>query len=157
MLGGNEIIRQSGGLLSLNTQRAFVDTSAFEAGSDEPGKRESILRLYLGSFLQGDNEPWAVPMRERLRSKFVRTVESVSSALESSGRLQEAIDLYLRGIGTDDLIEPFYQGLMRCYSSLGRHAEAAGAFRRLRQTLAITLGAKPSAESQRLFVTLRLQ
>jgi hypothetical protein len=35
--------------------------------------------------------------------------------------------------------------------------EAAGAFRRLRQTLSVTLGAKPSAESLKLFQELRLQ
>ncbi|MBI3530354.1 MAG: hypothetical protein HY067_20605 [Betaproteobacteria bacterium] len=157
LLGGNDLIRQNGGLLSLNAQRTFVDAWAFEAGTDDPAKRGLALKLYGGNFLHGDNEPWTASLRERLRGKFVRTVENACLDFESSGQWQEAIELYVRGIGTDDLIEPFYRGLMRCYSNLGRHAEAAGAFRRLRQTLSVTLGTRPSAESQRLFETLRLQ
>lgn len=157
LLGSNDFIRQSGGQLSLNDQCIFVDAKAFEAGIDNPGKRGTALSLYRGSFLQGDNEPWAASLRERLRGKFVRGIEKVSSDHELSGRWPEAIELYMRGIGTDELIEPFYRGLMRCYQKLGRDAEAAGTFRRLRQTLSVTLGTKPSAESQRLFESLRLQ
>jgi len=157
LLGSNDLIRQSGGLMSLNEQHILVDAKAFEASIDDQGKLQDALKLYRGSFLQGDTESWTASMRERLRGKFVRAVEGVGRELESSLQWQEAIDLYLRGIGTDDLIEPFYRGLMRCYSHLGRKAEAASAFRRLRQTLSVTLGARPSAESQKLFESLRLE
>lgn len=158
MLGSNNTIRQGGGRLSLDTKRCFVDALAFEAsisGALDPG---SILRLYEGNFLEGlQDAPWAVSMRERLRSTFVRTVEAAAAALEEQGGHQQALDLYVRGIETDDLVEPFYRGLMRCYVRLGRTAEAASTFRRLRQTLSITLGTRPSPESELLFKALQLQ
>jgi LuxR family maltose regulon positive regulatory protein len=77
--------------------------------------------------------------------------------LEASGKYEEAIGLYSRGIETDDLVEPFYRGLMRSYHKLDRLSEAVSTFRHLRQTLSVTLGAKPSAESQKLFQELQLQ
>ena len=96
-------------------------------------------------------------MRERLRVKFVRTVQVLGRELESAGLHDQAIGLYLRGIEADDLVEPFYQGLMRTYRALGRRAEAASTYRRLRQTLSVTLGMQPGQESQRLFDELHLQ
>ena len=96
-------------------------------------------------------------MRERLRGKFVRALQVIAHQLETAGRYEEAIDLYLRGIDADDLVEPFYQGLMRSYQSLGRDAEAASTYRRLRQALSVTLGVQPGLESRRLFDELRQQ
>jgi LuxR family transcriptional regulator, maltose regulon positive regulatory protein len=157
LLGGNDLIRQIGGTLSLNEERVFVDARAFEAEADDPVRRGVALKRYRGGFLEGDNETWATSPRERLRGKFVRAIENEGADLELSKLWPEAIELYLRGIETDDLIEPFYRGLMRCYQKLGRDAEAASAFRRLRQILSVTLGTKPAVESQRLFDMLRLQ
>jgi DNA-binding SARP family transcriptional activator len=128
----------------------------FESGIEQPGEQRAALELYRGSFLQGDGEtPWSASMRERLRGKFVRALQTVAHELEMPGRYEEAIDLYLRGIDADDLIEPFYQGLMRSYQHLGRCTEAASAYRRMRQALSVTLGVQPGLESQRLFEDLR--
>jgi LuxR family transcriptional regulator, maltose regulon positive regulatory protein len=157
LLGSNETIRQSHGALSLNEERCFVDAFAFESSIDQPDRRTRALASYRGGFLEGDGEaPWSASMRERLRGKFVRAVEATGCDLEDRGQYQQAIELYARGIETDDLVEPFYRGLMRCYHKLDRHSEAARAFQRLRQALSVTLGAKPSLESQRLFQELRL-
>ena len=94
-------------------------------------------------------------MRERLRAKFIQAVANLGASLEAADRPETAIDLYLRGIEADSLVEPFYQGLMRCYEKLNRRSEALSAYRRLRETLSITLGVPPSSASQRLFETLR--
>jgi DNA-binding SARP family transcriptional activator len=158
LLGGNEAIRQSSGLLSLNRQRCFVDAWAFEGALDRNGEDASALHLYRGSFLPGDGDaPWSASMRERLRGRFVRAVVSVGQELEAAGKFEEAIRLYTRGTETDDLVEAFYRGLMRCYHRLDRLGEAASTFRHLRQTLSVTLGARPSAESQQLFQELQLE
>lgn len=90
-------------------------------------------------------------MRERLRGKFVRAVQARAQRLEGEGHQEEAIELYSRGLEADDLVEPFYQGLMRSFQSLGRSAEATATFRRLSRTLSGVLGLSPSVESQRLF------
>ena len=95
-------------------------------------------------------------MRERLRSKFIQEVAKLGVSLEATDRPETAVGLYLRGIEADSLVEPFYQGLMRCYERLNRRTEAISAYRRLRETLSITLGLKPSSATQRLFETLRV-
>lgn len=152
LLGANQVILQSNGMLSLDPECCFVDAWAFETGLEQPGKEHAALRLYRGGFLQGDPDAhWTVSLRERLRSKFVRAVQAAAQRLEAEDRYEEAIELYSRGLEADDLVEPFYQGLMRSYRSLGRAAEATATFRRLSRTLAASLALDPSVESQRLF------
>jgi len=117
----------------------------------------ATLQLYRGAFLvEEEGEPWPVPMRERLRSKFVQAVADHAAALEHAHRHEEAIGWYLRGLDADSVVEPFYQGLMRCYHRLDRLPEAVSAYRRLKQTLSITLSLAPSAGTEKLYQTLRL-
>jgi DNA-binding SARP family transcriptional activator len=155
LLGDKDALFQSGGALSINQQRCFVDARAFEAyGNDS----SAMLELYRGDFLSGDGDvPWAASMRERLRGKFIRAIESLGRESELEEAYDEAIAMYLRGIDADDLVEPFYRGLMRCYAKLDRRAEAAGVFRRLRQRLSVTLGSSPAPETQRLFDEIGLE
>ena len=161
LLGDAKAILQAGGEITLDRKCCWVDAQAFEerleraAGNDEPVGR--AIALYRGAFLvQEDNAPWAASARERLRAKFIQAIGKLGNSLEISGAHELAIDLYLRGIEADNLVEPFYQGLMRCYDKLNRRTEAVSAYRRLRETLSITLGVPPSSASQRLFEALRL-
>jgi DNA-binding SARP family transcriptional activator len=160
LLANDNAIRQVGGNVSLDTQFCWVDAIAFEnrlrRGRDVGAVGEDALELYRGAFLVQEDAPWALPMRERLRAKFIQVVDKIGGSYEGAGRYDSAIDLYLRGIEADHLIEPFYQGLMRCYDKLNRRTEAVSAYRRLRETLSITLGVPPSSASQRLFETMRL-
>jgi hypothetical protein len=39
----------------------------------------------------------------------------------------------------DDLAEELYQGVMRCYQQMDRRAEVLAVYRRMRQTLSITM------------------
>jgi len=161
LVGNGKVIRQTGGEIALNRQCCWVDADAFEdrvdhASNGSEGLGEAI-KIYRGAFLaQEEGTPWAVPARERLRAKFIHAVGKLGLFLETNGRYETAIELYARGIDADNLVESFYQGLMRCYENLDRRSEAASAYRRLRQTLSVTLGIQPSTESQRLFETLRL-
>ena len=82
-------------------------------------------------------------------------VEAVAQADEAAGQWDKAITHYLKGLEADDLAEQFYQGLMRCYAALGRHAEGMAVFRRLRQTLSVVLSIAPSEASQSLAKALQ--
>ncbi len=142
----------------------WVDALAFErlanealgpANGEAHARVERALALYRGGLLTGDSEePWSAAMRERLRTKFVHLVGAAGERLEQDGEWQQAIALYLRGLDADDLTESFYQGLMRCHQHMGRRAEALSAYRRMRQTLSVTLGIKPSPQSEALHTAL---
>jgi DNA-binding SARP family transcriptional activator len=149
LLGDSDAVVQQGGALSLDRSRVWVDAWAFE--------QDANLALYAGAFLtEEEGAPWPVPMRERLRARFIQRAGDEGSALEKAGRHDEAIDLYMRGIDADPIVEPFYQGLMRCYAHLDRRSEAAAAYRRLKQILSVTLGLPPSATTERLYRSLHL-
>jgi LuxR family maltose regulon positive regulatory protein len=154
----NAIIQQ-GGTLSLDPQLVWVDVYALEEllARPEATSSEQLLALYRGSFLQEDEgEAWSVAMRERLRSRFIHALGTQGRELEAAGRLELAVESYLRGLDADPIIEPFYQGLMRCYARLDRKSEAMAAYRRLKQMLSISLSLKPSAGTEKLYQSLRL-
>lgn len=153
-----DALRQKDGKLSLNADCCWVDARQFEHGTAGPDAEnpDRVLALYKGGFLPQDGDlSWALGYRERLRTRFVNVVTAAGRLLESEARHDPAIALYLRGIEADDLVEAFYQGLMRCYQQLGRVPEAMGAYRRLKQTLSVTLGVPPCAASESLFQSLR--
>ena len=96
-----------------------------------------------------------VPDRYRFNgTRVVSIAASCGAELEATDQYETAIECYLRGIDADPIVESFYIGLMRCYLRLGRHSEAASTYRRLRQTLSVVVGVRPSGEAERLFESL---
>jgi LuxR family transcriptional regulator, maltose regulon positive regulatory protein len=149
-----------GGTLSLNRARVWVDTLALEERMAQAAQAgaEQLLGLYRGTFLKEDEgEPWSVTTRERLKSRFIHALGVETARLEREGRFDLAIECYLRGIDADPVIEPFYQGLMRCYAGSGRRAEAVAAYRRLKHILSVALSLKPSPSTEQLHQSLRLE
>jgi DNA-binding SARP family transcriptional activator len=65
-----------------------------------------------------------------------------------------AIDLYRRVLELDPLAEPFHRKLISCYMRLNRRADALAAYRRCQQMLSVTLGIKPSPETEKLHAEL---
>jgi DNA-binding SARP family transcriptional activator len=86
----------------------------------------------------------------------VQATADHAARLEAAHRFEEAITCYQRGLDADNVVEPFYQGLMRCYQRLDRLPEAVSAYRRLKQTLSVLLSLPPSAGTERLYQALRL-
>jgi len=114
------------------------------------------LTIYRGPFLPEESEEqWALSARERLRAKFVGLIGGLAERMEANGEYAEAGECYRRGIETDDLVEEFYQGLIRCHISMGRRAEALNVYRRLRNILSVTLSISPSPESEKLYASIR--
>ena len=157
-----DAIQLSDGVVALDANRCWVDAWALEHAivcgeSSKPGAlaTDTSWQLYRGHFCSEDAEaPWVLSMRERLRGRFLRHVARTGRQLEDAGDMVTAVSVYQKGVDTDDLAEELYQGLMRCNLNLGRRAEAMAVYRRLRQTLSITLGIQPSAQSEQLFKLL---
>ena len=119
------------------------------AGTDALADFGEILSLYRGHFLDRDNEqPWLLPMRRRLQSKFRRACIRAGCVLEQSERQDEAAQLYEQGIEIDPLADELYQRLIGCHQSRGRAADAAETYRRCRHTFAVMLGTEPSPALQ---------
>ncbi len=149
LLGCGDAFRQSGAMLTINRDLCWVDALSLDDVLRSSAFDDRVLGLYRGMFLEADtDEPWALPMRERWRARFVAAVERVGRGREESGVFAEALSLYERGLEADPLIEGFHQGLMRCWLGLGRPAEAGSAYRRLQRTLAVALGSEPSPASR---------
>lgn len=158
-----EAVQLVEGQITLDPRICRVDVWSFERAASESERQpektavaDPVWEIYRGHFLVEEiDAPWALSTRERLRAQFLRYVSSAGRRHEGDGSLDVAVRLYQKGIEADDLAEEMYQGLMRCHLKLDRRAEGMAAYRRLRQTLWVTLGIAPSAESERLFKSIQ--
>jgi DNA-binding SARP family transcriptional activator len=159
----------SQGQITLNPELCWVDIWAVERAmgrvnphlekGNQAGKEceeksqqiEGALELYKGHFMSSDgNEPWSIGPRERLRSKFIRTLRNYCAHLEMRGEDERAIQWYLKALELENLAEELYQGLIHCYLRLGRKADAMATYNRCKETLSLVLGVEPSPATEEL-------
>lgn len=152
--------------LSLNPARVWVDAWAFERlanrceqeGAPCPEAAAKFFRLYVGNVLpQETDAPWLLPIRERLRSKFLRQVLKLGCNDEALGDWAGAADTYRHGLEVDGLSEELYRRLMQCELQQHQAAAALEVYRRCRQMLSIVLGVKPSAATEAVHQTILAQ
>lgn len=170
LLGHEAAVTLKGGRLSLSNRHCWVDAFAFErllVQAEQARKKipsmtaqamkclETALSIYRGPFLPGEDAPWAVLMRERLRSKFLRAVETLGRLREEAGDWEAACVCYRRGLEVDDLPEGFWRRLIACHARLGQQAEALAVFRQCEATLRAALGVRPSPETEALVKAFR--
>ena len=170
LLGANDAVQITDRHATLNRALVWVDVWALEGALAPlvPGVTEQlsvakaleeaapgILDLYRGHFLAGDAEqPWHIPLRNRLSGRFARFVLRLAAHWESGKQWSRASELYQRGIELDPLAEAFYRGQMVCLRAQGRRAEAIEVFRQCRHALSIMLGITPSAETDAVYRSL---
>jgi len=173
LIGNDEAVQVVDGKVSLDARRCWVDVRAFEhslESSDLNGEKkrsairdqkseitlrlERALRLYRGHFLSGEDGPWSVSARERLREKYLRAVIMLGEARERERDFKAAIASYEQALDVDDLAEELYRRLMACHQKLRRKSEAVKAYERCRRTLAAGLCVEPSEETEALYRSL---
>ena len=164
LLADPNAIRMTDGLASLDTARAWVDALAFDDisrpskefdSADADAHDLTLLTLYRGRFLATDIDTgWTVPLRERLHSRFVQSAQRAGKRMELRKEIDKAIQWYIDALEIDDLAEPLYQGLMRCYLVTGRYAEGMAAYRRMLASLVAGLGVRPNRQSEALRCSL---
>jgi two-component SAPR family response regulator len=154
------------GRLMINQTEVWVDAWSFDrlCKDLETEKRvtdglskdaQRLLGLYRGHFLEGDDHAWLLACRERLNSKFTRTIGSLSQKLMSVGAWDDATTLYRKAIEFDPLIEEFHRGLMQSYQAQGKISEALAAYRHCQDMLSIVLGIQPSQQTQSVYRSLK--
>lgn len=156
ILGDRRAVTCAGGRLSLAPDRVWVDAWAFERvlAQGGAGAAGRALELYRGPFLDGTDAPWAVPLRERLRARFLRLVAETGRRLPAQ-RDEDAIQILERGLEADPLAEDLYREMIRRHAAAGRRAEALSAYRRCERALASLLGIAPASDTQALCHALR--
>jgi LuxR family transcriptional regulator, maltose regulon positive regulatory protein len=160
LLGCEQAITVEAARISLSPRHVWLDICAFErklrqADLKVPQLLDSALALYRGPFLGREAARWAVLMRERLRSMFLRGIEDLGRIYDERSRPHQAIECYRRGIEVDPLAETLHRRLMLHYAQHNQLAEALAVYQRLHTSLTAQLGVKPSAETQALYEILR--
>jgi LuxR family transcriptional regulator, maltose regulon positive regulatory protein len=157
-----DAVRLSEGRLSLDERICWVDAWAFEQFLAEADRAwrdgvaqqaadltEKAIRLYGGPFMgQEAEEPWALSMAERLRSKFLRGVRKLGDYWSEAGRWDKAAECYEKGLEVDEIAESFCRALMFCYGRLDRRAEALALYDRFERRLETVLGVEPTARTR---------
>ena len=178
LLCNDKAILVHDGKVSLNLEHVWIDTFAFEnviARAEEamisrkghlPADdalevirlTDRATKLYKGHFLSDEAEqPWAASLRERLKSKFIRFLITAGDYFEQKGNWKQAIEYYLKGLDTDDVIEEFYQRLMICYQKLGCRGEAIAIYHRCCKIVSALLGIGPSQATEKIYKTCILK
>jgi LuxR family transcriptional regulator, maltose regulon positive regulatory protein len=165
---GEEVLILSEGKLSLDAQQVWVDVWAFERLLNESREhlhaarlRQAIdagqraMKLYKGTFLAADDQPFLMPLRERLRARLLAHLGDLAHAQCEAKACTESLALYRKGLEIDPLTESFYQGLMHCHQCLHQPAEALKAYDTCRRLLKSQLGIEPSPKTHALAEDIR--
>jgi len=165
LIGIKDIIQLQDGKVSLNQNYCRIDTWAFERTLNEAetlwkkGEEKETIFLYKkaidsykGHFLAKENEePWMIPLRERLKNRFLSSIIKLGKCREQEKTFEKAIECYEKGLSADNLEEVFYQRIMLCCYNLGRKAEAIRVYNRCRDTLNRILEIEPSDETEAIY------
>ena len=168
LLRHEDALRMRDGMLHLDSNHVWLDSRAFErlcatverdraqapAVTELVATVQRLMRLYGGHFLAAEDAPWAIAARERLRSKFRRTVSALGCMLENAAGWEELTCLCKRAIELDPLAEEFHRALMTSYRAQGRVAEAMEAYRRCHVLLSRVFDVEPSEQTQTLYRSL---
>ena len=107
-------------LLGAGTGHTHVDDGELEK------RRLQLFSLYRGHlFGEAELPSWALALRDRLRARFIRSVDMLGQRLERTGRADHAIALYRAALEQDNLAEELYQRSDRLPSCAGRACPGA--------------------------------
>ena len=170
---GHKCLRLEEGKLTLDPLFCWVDVWAFERRlhkvetlrqeiATHPAEIYLLIRgaidLLSGQFLCHEIEqPWMLPLREKLRHRVQRLFTDLGRCLGRGRRCEEAISLYHKALEIDPLAEEFYRHLMVCYTALDRHPEALATYHYCCNVLYHRLNFTPSPLTEALLHAIQQQ
>ncbi len=158
---GSPVVEVRGGVYSLAgdvdweidseefARRAALGEAAIARGDLTAAAAElaEAWRIYRGPLVQGSEEPWIAPHRERLQRRHVVALRGLGDALLRLGRAGDAVDAYRALLIEDPLQEPAHVALMRAYARDGRRDLVRRQYERLARLLRDELGVEPEAST----------
>lgn len=172
LIGHDSIVLEEG-KLTINPRVCWVDVWAYERhlrriealllenGHAQPELSRLVARLMelcQGPFLGREEEqPWMLPLREKLRHRMRRLCRDLGRYLGRQGRCEQALAVYRMALEVDPLAEEFYRQLMICFAVLGRDSEALVAYHNCRRNLQVHINAPPSVLTENVLKDLRQQ
>lgn len=146
--------------LSLSDEACWIDIRVLERLLGDVDRASDLDRgldlmqralcLYQGDFLEGEDAPWALLARERLRARLLRGVRRLGQSMESAGRWPDATRLYERVREIFPLEEDLCQRLLRGHMQQGEFTQATHLYGRCRALFAKVLGVMPSGDTTAL-------
>jgi hypothetical protein len=97
--------------------------------------------------LEGSYEDWVLSERERLRERFIQTLEHLSQALKSMLDYEQALNISLRLVQVEPLRESAHREIMRLQHLLGHKESALKQYEECVRILKDELGLEPEPET----------
>lgn len=132
---------------------AQVDVAEFERLLDEGHPEEAVAR-HGGELLDGADDEWLAPQRERLRARLREALAVAAERAEERGEPAAALAHAERLRGEDPLREATYRMLMRLHDARGERARALAVYHECASTLERELGVAPSAATRAAYEAL---
>ena len=129
---------------------------AVQAGQPEAAYGPALIATTIARrpFLTGEDAPWVITRRERLRDILVRALDCRVEALVRNGELALAQDQARAAVELEPFRESGYRRLMQVLVKRGDRAEAVRVYQDCKRRLAEELGVAPSGETETLLRTM---
>lgn len=115
---------------------------------------EGAIALYSGDLLPSFDHEWVTHERERLRQRYLDTLDALIRLLQLQNQNKAAIRYGRQLLQADNLRESTYQSLMNLYKAEGDRATAIQFYHHCMTALREELGIEPSQETQTLYQQL---
>lgn len=131
---------------------------AVEEGVGSPAFEplRSALALYGGELLEGLDEAWLLPERQRLDTLYIQGLERLVAQARTAGDGPLGLATAQRLLAHDPLREESHRLLMREHARAGDRAAAMAQYAQCRDLLASAFGAAPEPETLALAERIRL-
>ncbi len=153
---GDEAIVTAADSVRLSPDLVWTDVAEFRRALGDERWSDAVA-LYRGDFLDGfyvrnavDFDQWAASERARLNTLATRAASALVGALESAGRITEAVGAAERALEVAPYDEAVFRDLIRLLILSENRTRAAAAARGFIERLALDLGGAPSADTLRL-------
>ncbi len=124
------------------------DDSAFHRRLDA---LTAAADLYSGDLLDGLYDEWILPLRERLRSRYVSLLDELIQLTKAQGAYEQSLGYARQSLLINQLQEATHREIMRLCHLLGQTNEALQQYDTLRALLDEEFAAEPSADSRALY------